>query len=96
MHDPDNKVQRLHQINTKYSKYSPSVMQELSNSYDIYMRGEEVLSGGQRIHDPGMLTDSIKKLGISTESMKSYINAFKYGAPPHAGGGIGERWTICT
>ena len=26
-----------------------------SNSYDIFMRGEEILSGAQRIHDPELL-----------------------------------------
>ena len=28
-----------------------------SNSYDMFMRGEEILSGAQRIHDPNMLTE---------------------------------------
>ena len=28
-----------------------------SNSYDMFMRGEEILSGAQRIHDPDMLTE---------------------------------------
>lgn len=66
-----------------------------SNSYDMFMRGEEILSGAQRIHDPDLLTERAKKHGIDLQQIKSYIDAFRYGAPPHGGGGIGmERVTM--
>ncbi|XP_051876785.1 aspartate--tRNA ligase, cytoplasmic [Pristis pectinata] len=66
-----------------------------SNSYDMFMRGEEILSGAQRIHDPQVLTDRALQLGIDIEKIKSYIDSFRFGAPPHAGGGIGlERVTM--
>ena len=35
-----------------------------SNSYDMFMRGEEILSGAQRIHDPDLLTERSKLHGI--------------------------------
>lgn len=35
-----------------------------SNSYDMFMRGEEILSGAQRIHDPDFLTERAKHHGI--------------------------------
>lgn len=35
-----------------------------SNSYDMFMRGEEILSGAQRIHDPELLTERAKHHGI--------------------------------
>ncbi|CAH2008966.1 unnamed protein product [Acanthoscelides obtectus] len=60
-----------------------------SNSYDMFMRGEEILSGAQRIHDPEFLTERAKHHGIDTSKIAAYIDAFKYGCPPHAGGGIG-------
>ncbi|XP_044268889.1 aspartate--tRNA ligase, cytoplasmic [Tribolium madens] len=60
-----------------------------SNSYDMFMRGEEILSGAQRIHDPELLTERAKHHGIDLKKISSYIDAFKYGCPPHAGGGIG-------
>ncbi|CAG9763162.1 unnamed protein product [Ceutorhynchus assimilis] len=60
-----------------------------SNSYDMFMRGEEILSGAQRIHDPKFLTERAKHHGIDVTKIASYIEAFKYGCPPHAGGGIG-------
>jgi len=66
-----------------------------SNSYDMFMRGEEILSGAQRIHDPKLLTERAAHHGIDLEKIKSYIDAFRYGCPPHAGGGIGlERVTM--
>ncbi|KAF7495681.1 Aspartate--tRNA ligase [Sarcoptes scabiei] len=66
-----------------------------SNSYDLFMRGEEIMSGAQRIHDPNFLLERIKHHGIDPEKMRGYIDAFKYGAQPHAGGGIGlERVTM--
>lgn len=60
-----------------------------SNSYDMFMRGEEILSGAQRIHDPEFLTERAKVHGIDLEKIKSYIDSFRFGCPPHAGGGIG-------
>ena len=60
-----------------------------TNSYDFFMRGEEITSGAQRVHDPAMLTERAKSMGIPVESIKDYIEAFKYGAPSHAGAGFG-------
>lgn len=62
-----------------------------SNSYDFFMRGEEILSGAQRIHDPALLEQRIKEHEVNPNipGMREYIDAFTYGCPPHAGGGIG-------
>ncbi|OZC11555.1 aspartate--tRNA ligase [Onchocerca flexuosa] len=66
-----------------------------SNSYDMFMRGEEILSGAQRIHDASLLTERAKHHQIDLEKIRAYIDSFKYGCPPHAGGGIGlERVTM--
>ncbi|XP_072763286.1 aspartate--tRNA ligase, cytoplasmic isoform X2 [Anoplolepis gracilipes] len=65
-----------------------------SNSYDMFMRGEEIISGAQRIHDPDFLTERAKHHGIDIEKIKSYIDAFRYGCPPHAGGGIGMERVV--
>ncbi|XP_067928559.1 aspartate--tRNA ligase, cytoplasmic-like [Watersipora subatra] len=62
---------------------------EVGNSYDMFMRGEEILSGAQRIHDPEFLTKQAKVHEIDIEKIKAYIDSFRYGCPPHAGGGIG-------
>jgi len=60
-----------------------------TNSYDFFMRGEEITSGAQRIHDPELLAERAAVHQIPVETIKDYINAFKYGAPAHAGAGFG-------
>lgn len=60
-----------------------------SNSYDVFLRGQEITSGAQRIHDPAMLTERAKAKGVAPESIRAYIDSFRWGAPPHAGAGIG-------
>jgi aspartyl-tRNA synthetase len=61
----------------------------LSNSYDFFMRGEEILSGAQRIHDPSLLSEKMRAKGVDPDSMKAYVDAFRMGCAPHGGGGIG-------
>ncbi|XP_068146844.1 aspartate--tRNA ligase, cytoplasmic [Drosophila tropicalis] len=65
-----------------------------SNSYDMFMRGEEILSGAQRIHDPEYLIERAKHHGIDTTKIAAYIESFRYGCPPHAGGGIGMERVV--
>ncbi|KAH3670339.1 hypothetical protein WICMUC_004835 [Wickerhamomyces mucosus] len=62
-----------------------------SNSYDFFMRGEEILSGAQRVHDPELLSERLKHHDLNPldPGLKDYVDAFTYGCPPHAGGGIG-------
>ena len=48
-----------------------------SNSYDMFMRGEEIISGAQRIHDPVFLTDRAVIHGVNLEQIKSYIDSFR-------------------
>ncbi len=60
-----------------------------TRSYDFIMRGEEILSGAQREHDYEQLKKAIVDKGISTDSLKDYLEPFKFGVPPHGGCGIG-------
>lgn len=62
-----------------------------SNSYDFFMRGEEILSGAQRIHDPELLKERMKAHGLSPEDpgLKDYVESFTYGCAPHGGAGFG-------
>ncbi|KAH9895512.1 aspartyl-tRNA synthetase [Xylariomycetidae sp. FL2044] len=65
---------------------------KVTNAYDFFMRGQEILSGGQRIHIPSVLEARIRKKGIDPESpgIKEYVDVFRSaGVPPHGGGGIG-------
>ncbi len=62
---------------------------EISNSYDLIYKGMEICSGAQRIHIPDMLVQALKERGLDPKSFEFYINAFRNGAPPHAGWSIG-------
>lgn len=60
-----------------------------TNSFDVFVRGQEIISGGQRVHDADMLVEQMKKAKMDPESVEEYIQGFRWGAPPHAGAGIG-------
>ncbi|KAL8901756.1 MAG: hypothetical protein Q9207_005042 [Kuettlingeria erythrocarpa] len=66
---------------------------KVSNSYDFFMRGQEIMSGAQRIHDYNQLCDRMRKndppLDPLSEGFRHYTDAFKYGCAPHGGGGLG-------
>jgi len=62
---------------------------EYSNSFDVFLRGQEITSGAQRIHDPEFLTKNSIAKGVEPATIRSYIDSFRWGAPPHAGAGIG-------
>lgn len=68
---------------------------KICRAYDLIYKGMEIASGAQRIHLPDLLKRQIKARGMETESFESYMEAFKYGAPPHAGWSIGlDRLTM--
>ena len=48
-----------------------------SNSYDMFMRGEEILSGAQRIHDSELLTSRAKLHGVALDTIQAYIESFR-------------------
>lgn len=60
-----------------------------TNSFDIFVRGQEIVTGGQRIHDAHMLEESMRRAGVKLDSMEEYMEGFRWGAPPHAGAGVG-------
>ena len=64
-------------------------------SFDLLFKGLEITTGGQRIHDYNALEKKIADRGMTDEGMEQYMDAFKYGMPPHGGLGIGmERLTM--
>lgn len=57
------------------------------------MRGQEIMSGAQRIHSYPQLCEAMRKsdppLDPVGEGFKDYTNSFRYGCAPHGGGGLG-------
>jgi nondiscriminating aspartyl-tRNA synthetase len=67
---------------------------EFTLSFDMLFRGLEMLSGAQRVHDYETLKERIKSKGLDPDKFQFYLQAFKYGVPPHGGIGMGlERLT---
>ncbi|GMN39774.1 hypothetical protein TIFTF001_008998 [Ficus carica] len=60
-----------------------------SNSFDVFIRGEEIISGAQRVHVPEFLAECAEACGIDVKTISTYIDSFRYGAPPHGGFGVG-------
>ncbi len=65
-----------------------------SRGFDLLFRGLEINSGAQRIHDYDSLVAKIQSRGMNPELFAYYLQAFKYGMPPHGGSSTGlERFT---
>jgi aspartyl-tRNA synthetase len=65
----------------------------VADQYDMVMNGYEISSGGVRNHNPEVLYEAFGVLGYDKayveDKFGAMINAFKYGAPPHAGCAFG-------
>lgn len=65
-----------------------------TKSFDLLFRGVEITTGGQRVHDLDILKQKAKEKGLDPDKFDFYLQAFKYGIPPHGGWGMGlERLT---
>ncbi|KAJ0241548.1 hypothetical protein HA466_0209710 [Hirschfeldia incana] len=65
-----------------------------SNSFDVFIRGEEIISGSQRVHIPVDLEKRAGERGIDVKTISTYIDSFRYGAPLHGGFGVGLERVI--
>ena len=64
-----------------------------SNSFDLLFRGLELVTGGQRLHEPSAYDAALRARGEDPASYAAYLQAFRHGMPPHGGFAIGlERW----
>lgn len=64
-----------------------------SRAYDLVLNGYELLSGSVRIHNKELQSKVFEAIGMTMEDANDkfgfFMEAFNYGAPPHAGVGIG-------
>jgi aspartyl-tRNA synthetase len=68
-----------------------------ANAYDMVINGVEIGGGSVRIHDEKLQKKMFDKLGLTDDQARSQfgflMEAFRYGAPPHAGIAFGfDRW----
>ncbi|WP_431908808.1 aspartate--tRNA(Asn) ligase [Nonomuraea jabiensis] len=65
-----------------------------SNGFDLLFRGLELVTGGQRLHRYPDYVAALAARGEGVEPYEGYLQAFRYGMPPHGGFALGlERWT---
>jgi nondiscriminating aspartyl-tRNA synthetase len=62
-------------------------------SFDLLFRGTELVTGGQRLHRHDELVQSLTRRGATLAEFEGYLEAFRFGLPPHGGFAIGlERF----
>jgi nondiscriminating aspartyl-tRNA synthetase len=65
-----------------------------SSGFDLLFRGQELVTGGQRLHEPADYRAALARRGEDPAPYASYLAVFEHGMPPHGGFAIGlERWT---
>ena len=62
---------------------------QLSRGFDLNYGRDEMTSGGQREHRGDVLEQNLRNMGLEPADFTFYTDGFRYGAPPHAGWGLG-------
>ena len=64
-----------------------------ATAFDLVLNGTELCSGSMRITDPELQNRMFEALGLTDEEIEAkfgfLVDAYKYGAPPHGGMGLG-------
>jgi aspartyl-tRNA synthetase len=93
----DEETGRYHAMHHPFTSPKPEDIAELevspgtvrANAYDLVINGVEVGGGSVRIFDSELQAKMFKLLGFTPETAQEQfgflMNAFKFGAPPHAG-----------
>ncbi len=93
--DDEGKIKAMHhpftqpKLDELYKLDEGDILGLNANAYDIVLNGVELGGGSVRIHDRELQAKMFEVLGLSEEECQEkfgfLIEAFKYGAPPHAG-----------
>ena len=62
---------------------------QLSRGFDLNYGRDEMTSGGQREHRVDVLEQNLRDMDLVPADFTFYTDGFRYGAPPHAGWGLG-------
>ena len=64
---------------------------EVSRTFDLMYAEKEITSGAQRVHDYNLLVEQLKAHKLKPKDFEFYLEAFRYGMPPHGGFGLGTE-----
>lgn len=67
----------------------PEHNQAITNSFDLLWKGVEVTTGSQREHRYERLLAQAEEKGVNPDTIRDYLNFFRFGMPPHGGYGLG-------
>ena len=93
----DEDTNRYHAMHHPFTSPKPEDIEKLStdpgnvraNAYDLVMNGNEIGGGSVRIFDKKLQALMFDHLGFTPEEARAQfgflMDAFEYGAPPHAG-----------
>jgi nondiscriminating aspartyl-tRNA synthetase len=68
----------------------------LCYAFDLMHPRMELASGARRIHDYRLLSKQLASKSLAPESFAFYLDAFRFGMPPHAGWGLGAERLLVT
>lgn len=61
----------------------------VTESFDLYWKGIEITTGAQREHRYDVLVKQAQEKGMNLDPLRSYVDCFRFGTPPHGGLGAG-------
>jgi len=61
----------------------------LTRSFDLLWKGLEITTGAQREHRYDILVKQANEKGVNLDSIRFYLDIFRYGTPSHGGFGFG-------
>ncbi len=82
-------IHEYHKSKSAFYHMRTEIGSDYSRRADLLYNGLEITTLAQREHRPDVLTKQAQEKGMDLDALRDYISFFKFGCPPHGGGGIG-------